>query len=229
MLWIQAIVEEVGWRGYLLPRLMQRAGRGRGFSCTDFWGAVLLAGVLVVGDSNDLWRAASFIVTCGLLGILLDWLRLASGSIAASATCNATLTLAAGLPLVLHGMTPMLSAIFEPAGWLPMMLVIVWIASRPSLARPPWSRRSVRSRVTSIDLRRARLVCGRARSPRTSSTAPPAPEGEPSRRHPPAGLQERDEQRRAGWLERAWRLRWWLACVVLLALALAAIALLVAC
>jgi hypothetical protein len=74
-----------------------------------------------------------FVATCGLLGIILGWLRLASGSIAASAACNATLTICAGLPLVLQGVSPPLGAVFEPAGWLPMLLLVLLIAMRSPL------------------------------------------------------------------------------------------------
>lgn len=134
VLWLQAIIEEIAWRGYLLPRVMQAAGPWRGlFLHGVLWGACYAPVFLVGASPGELARTANFIVTCGLLGVLLGWLRLASGTVAASATCNATLTICAGLPLVLQGMTPILGALFEPAGWLPMLLVILLIASRPSL------------------------------------------------------------------------------------------------
>lgn len=134
VLWIQAIVEEVAWRGYLLARLMQSAGAWPGlFLHGVLWG-VCYAPVVAVGDpAGDPVRIACVVVTCGLLGVLLGWLRLASRSIAASATCNATLTICAGLPLVLQGVTPVLGAVFAPPGWLVMIFVIAWIASRRSL------------------------------------------------------------------------------------------------
>lgn len=135
VLWVQAIVEEVAWRGYLLPRLMRALGPWGGLLLHGvLWGACYAPVLLVGAAAEEPWRAACFVVTCGLLGALLGWLRLASGGIAASATCNATLTICAGLPLVLQDMTPpILGAVFGPAGWLPMVLAIAVVASRPSL------------------------------------------------------------------------------------------------
>ena len=133
VLWMQALAEEITWRGYLLPRLMQVLGPWTGiFVHGLLWGACY-APVFLVGESVALAQMASFVVTCGLLGVLLGWLRLASGSVAAGAACNATLTICAGLPLVLQGMTPAFGAVFEPAGWLPMMMLVSLIATWPAL------------------------------------------------------------------------------------------------
>lgn len=133
VLWTQAIVEEATWRGYLLPRLMQVLGPWPGiFVHGLLWGACY-APVFVVGESLALASMLSFVVTCGLLGVLLGWLRLASGSITPSAACNATLTICAGLPLVLQGASPTFGAVFEPAGWLPMMMLVAAIVTWPAL------------------------------------------------------------------------------------------------
>jgi membrane protease YdiL (CAAX protease family) len=134
VLWMQACVEELAWRGYVLPRLMEVTGPWPGlFLHGVLWGACY-APVFLVGNGDvQLLRMAGFVVTCGLLGVLLGWLRLASGSIAASATCNATLTICAGLPLVLQGVSPLFGAVFEPAGWLPMLVLVILIA-----VRAPW-------------------------------------------------------------------------------------------
>jgi membrane protease YdiL (CAAX protease family) len=133
VLWMQACVEELAWRGYVLPRLMEVSGPWPGlFLHGVLWGACY-APVFLVGNGDvQLGRMAGFVVTCGLLGVLLGWLRLASGSIAASATCNATLTICAGLPLVLQGVSPLFGAVFEPAGWLPMLVLVALIVLRPS-------------------------------------------------------------------------------------------------
>lgn len=134
VLWMQAIVEELAWRGYVLPRVMEALGPWPGlFVHGVLWGGCY-APVLLIGNGDaQFLRMAGLVVTCGLLGIVLGWLRLASGSIAASAACNATLTICAGLPLVLQGVSPPLGAVFEPAGWLPMLLLVFLIAIRSSL------------------------------------------------------------------------------------------------
>lgn len=130
VLWLQAIAEELAWRGYLLPRLMRRLGGWPGLLVHGALWGVCYAPVFLVGDRS---RIASFVVTCGLLGVLLGWLRLASRSIYASAASNATLTICAGLPLALHGARAPLGAVFEPIGWVPMLVAIALIAARSSL------------------------------------------------------------------------------------------------
>lgn len=133
LLWIQAIVEELAWRGYLMPRLMEALGPWPGLCVHGIlWGACY-APVFLSGASADATHLLGYIITMGLLGIVLGWLRLASGSLVPGAACNATLTIAAGLPLLLGGATPAFGAIFEPAGWLPMLLFIATVASQPSL------------------------------------------------------------------------------------------------
>jgi membrane protease YdiL (CAAX protease family) len=135
VLWIQALAEEIAWRGYLLPRLMEALGSWPGVLLHGFLWGICYAPIFLVGDRSGggALRIASFTVTCALLGVVLGWLRLASGSIAASATVNATLTICAGLPLVLRGFPSLLGSVFTPAGWIPMALVIAVIAARPAL------------------------------------------------------------------------------------------------
>jgi membrane protease YdiL (CAAX protease family) len=129
VLWLQAASEELGWRGFLLERLMVRLGP---------WSALVVHGVLwglwyapvfVIGGAGGGARAATFVVTCALLGTLLGWLRVVSGSIWPSAASNATLTLAAGLPVMLQGASSARSAIYEPAGWIPLAVALALIVA----------------------------------------------------------------------------------------------------
>jgi membrane protease YdiL (CAAX protease family) len=134
LLWLQALVEEVAWRGYLLPHLMRAFGPWVGLAVHGLvWGACYAPIFLFTGGGPAL--AAGAIVTCGLAGFLLGWLRLASGSIVASGASNATLTLCAGLPLVLFGASPPASAIVEPLGWALMLLAIAALSTRSQLRR----------------------------------------------------------------------------------------------
>ena len=134
VLWVQALVEELAWRGYVLPRLMELLGPWLGlFTHGLLWGACYAPVFLLRAGDVPLIRMVGFAVTCGLLGTVLGWLRLASGSIAASAACNATLTICAGLPLVLQGVSFPLGAVFEPQGWAPMLLLVFLIAGRSPL------------------------------------------------------------------------------------------------
>lgn len=133
LLWVQAIVEELAWRGYLMPRLMEALGPWPGLCVHGIlWGACY-APVFLTGASADGATLLGYIITMGLFGFVLGWLRLASGSLAPGAACNATLTLAAGLPLLLGGASPAFGAVFEPAGWLPMLLFVATVVTQPSL------------------------------------------------------------------------------------------------
>lgn len=134
VLWLQAIGEELAWRGYLMTRLMRRLGAWPGVVLHGvLWGLWYAPILLVVGPGASVARLAGFVVTCALLGIVLGWLRLASRSIYVSAASNATLTLCGGLPLAIQGISSPLTAIYEPAGWLPIALSIALIAARSSL------------------------------------------------------------------------------------------------
>lgn len=132
MLWLQAIIEELTWRGYVLPRLMQTLGAWPGLVVHGLVWGLCYSPLFALGGGSVL-RSLGYVVTCGLLGVVLGWLRLATHSIYASAASNATLTICAGLPLLLIGEASRFSAAFEPTGWLPLIVMIVLIAWRQ-----PW-------------------------------------------------------------------------------------------
>ena len=81
---VTSVGEEVGWRGYLLPRMIQ-ADISRPILITSLiWGAwhlpVLFAGVYAMGPSH--WVSAiCLMVTAVSIGPMLAWLRLRTGSI----------------------------------------------------------------------------------------------------------------------------------------------------
>jgi membrane protease YdiL (CAAX protease family) len=146
ILWAQALAEEVGWRGYLLPRLMRALGPFPGlFAHGALWG-LWYAPVLLLCSASHLppiTRCAAFVVTCSLLGVLLGWIRIISRSVIVSATTNGFLTMAASLPLVLQGQSAPRSAIYLPAGWVPLALgMLVLLAARQRAAIADFVRRS---------------------------------------------------------------------------------------
>ena len=130
LLWLQATTEEIGWRGYFLPRLMHELGPWTGLvahgALWGLWYAPLLL-VATGTDLSSLARCAAFVVTCSLLGVLLGWIRIAARSVLVAASANATLTICAALPLFLHGTSAPRTGIFLPIGWLPLGLAIVAI------------------------------------------------------------------------------------------------------
>ena len=76
--------EEIGWRGYLLPRLIDAAIPKPVLLTSLIWGAwhlpVVFAGVYAVGPS-PLFSAAGLMVATLAFGSILAWLRLGTGSI----------------------------------------------------------------------------------------------------------------------------------------------------
>jgi uncharacterized protein len=128
----QCLIEEVAWRGYFLVRAMECAGPWRGLVIHGFVWGIWYAPILLItggGAASSFTRAATFVVTCVLLGIMLGWLRLASRSVVPAVTANAVLTLGAGLPLVLSGSdVGTRGAVYLPVGWVPLLLIASLLA-----------------------------------------------------------------------------------------------------
>jgi uncharacterized protein len=128
LIWFQAFGEEIGWRGYLLPRLMQELGPWRGLLFHGVaWGLwyapafLLSASEVTVASLQSL----GFMLTCVFLGALLGWLRLASKSIGPTITANTILTVAAGLPFLLQGVDVGLrGAVYQAPGWFAMLIIL---------------------------------------------------------------------------------------------------------
>lgn len=143
LLYGQCLIEEVAWRGYFLVRAMEISGPRRGLVIHGLVWGVWYAPIVMLaagGASGSFKKAAEFIVTCVLLGVLLGWLRLASRSIVPAVTANVTLSLGAGLPIVLSGSeVGTRGAVYFPAGWLPLLLITCWLAftrQRSAIATP---------------------------------------------------------------------------------------------
>jgi membrane protease YdiL (CAAX protease family) len=129
-----ALGEELGWRGFLLPRLIQ-AGMGQ-------WKALLLSGMIW-----GIWHAPIIVqghnypahpylgvllmtVFCMLLGIIFGWLQLAGGSVWAPTLAHGTINAVAGLPLVISTPCDLAvgGALSSVIGWIPLALFIAWLA-----------------------------------------------------------------------------------------------------
>jgi membrane protease YdiL (CAAX protease family) len=93
LLVVAAFLEEIGWRGYLQPAMVDRFGIRRGIFLVGLvWGAFHLAGEL--GGSGRLPREAAALTArlafCVVFAVALGWLRLYSGSILPVAVMHAT-------------------------------------------------------------------------------------------------------------------------------------------
>lgn len=138
LLWVQATTEEIGWRGYFLPRLMRELGPWTGLIAHGaLWGLWYAPLLLVTSGTglSSLARCAGFVVTCSLLGVLLGWIRIAAKSVLVAASANATLTICAALPLFLHGTAAARTSIYLPVGWIPLgVAVLAILCTRHRLA-----------------------------------------------------------------------------------------------
>ena len=78
--------EELGWRGYLLTRLIDAGAPRPLLASALIWGTwhlpLIVAGVYDAAGTHRLWRVVPlFLVTTGALGYVLAWGRLRTGSI----------------------------------------------------------------------------------------------------------------------------------------------------
>ena len=119
---VQAFTEELGWRGVPLRWAVARWGQRGGLVVQGLaWGVWYAPLFLVSGGapSRSLPLAAGFALTCLLLGIVLGWLRIRSGSVFPSMVANLVLTVAGGLPmLAVVGSSGASGAVFRWPGWL---------------------------------------------------------------------------------------------------------------
>jgi membrane protease YdiL (CAAX protease family) len=129
VLCLQAVAEEVGWRGAPLTYAVERWGRAGLALHGAVWG-VWYAPLLV---HDSLATAVGFVITCMLLGIVFGWLRLRSRSVLPSAIANALLTIIAGLPVLLRdGSVGIRDAVFRWPGWpvLGVLAVVLLVARK---------------------------------------------------------------------------------------------------
>jgi uncharacterized protein len=127
---LETFGEEFGWRGYLLPRLMQVWGNRSGLLAHGaLWGLWHMPVVLLLGQNypgHPLLGVPMMIVTCLLLGILLAWLRLASGGIMAPTIAHSAINNSGIWPVTFLGkFDPTIAGnLFSPVGWLVLLLAI---------------------------------------------------------------------------------------------------------
>jgi membrane protease YdiL (CAAX protease family) len=131
-----AVAEELGWRGFLLPRLMHSGiGEWQALAATGaVWGA-WHAPLIVRGYNYPQHPHAGLIlivIFCVLMGTVIGWLRLASGSVWVAAAAHASVNMTSGLvPYYFGGKydSAFGGTIFSMVGWIPIVAFIAWLAS----------------------------------------------------------------------------------------------------
>jgi CAAX protease family protein len=107
---ITSVGEETGWRGYLLPRMLQANIRQPILVTSLIWGVwhlpVVFAGVYAMGSSHWL-TAFNLMVTAVAIGSILAWLRIGTGSVWPCIILHATWNglINAGFTLAVHNHT----------------------------------------------------------------------------------------------------------------------------
>ncbi|MCC5579190.1 CPBP family intramembrane metalloprotease [Microtetraspora sp. AC03309] len=143
---IPSLGEEWGWRGYLLPRLL--GGPALDASPRParlVWRAMLVSGVIwglwhapltLLGyNYPDLgpWAAPMFVGVCVLLGAILGWLRLRTGSVWPAVVGHGAFNASAGLILLAgdaaHPPNLALAGVTGVVGWAVLAVVVVALRS----------------------------------------------------------------------------------------------------
>jgi membrane protease YdiL (CAAX protease family) len=131
-----AFGEELGWRGYLLTKLLPAGERKAALISGLIWG-VWHAPVILQGHNypeTPFLGVLLMIVFTTLLGVFLSWLKIKTGSTWAPALAHGTLNAAAGLPLLfLPGVNMTWGGTLPSVtGWIPLSVtagLILWVRS----------------------------------------------------------------------------------------------------
>lgn len=131
---IPAMGEELGWRGFLLPRLMH-LGKWRAILLSNaIWG-VWHAPAILQGHNypeNPVLGVFLMVGFCLLIGAIFSWLYLETGSAWAPALAHGSLNATAGLPILF--LAPGVNITFggtlaSLAGWIGLALFVAWLVT----------------------------------------------------------------------------------------------------
>jgi membrane protease YdiL (CAAX protease family) len=141
---VPALGEELGWRGFLLPRLLPLGVVPAVLISGVIWGA-WHAPLLLLGynyPSAPGWLAVVMMCgMCTLVGAVFGWLRIRSQSVWPAALAHGTFNAAAGLALIFSsaGDAPNTTqaTILGWSGWIvPLIVVVVLIATKSFKSAP---------------------------------------------------------------------------------------------
>lgn len=144
---IPALGEELGWRGWLFPALLPAGVPTAVVVSGALWG-IWQAPLIALGyhyPGGPAWLGMLAVICFAIvIGALLSWLRLRTGSVWPAVLARGAINAAAGLPLVFlaYGttFTPLTTTILGWSGWLLPAVLIAVLAWRGQfrLDREPW-------------------------------------------------------------------------------------------
>ena len=133
--------EELGWRGFLLPRLLE-IGKWRAVLLSSLIWGLWHAPVILQGHNypqNPALGVLLMTVWCVLLGILVSWLFLATRSPWAPGLAHGAVNATAGLPMMflLPGVNTTLGGtLVSVSGWFGLAAFAVWLVLTHRLPSP---------------------------------------------------------------------------------------------
>lgn len=147
---IPALGEELGWRGWLLPRLLERTGVAVAMALSGVAWGLWHAPLILLGynypQASPAVALAAMCGMCVIAGTLLGWLRIRSDSIWPPALAHGALNAAAQLHLVFgtdgFAVNTLHATILGWSGWVIPLAVIGVLAATRKFGGPRYIERS---------------------------------------------------------------------------------------
>jgi membrane protease YdiL (CAAX protease family) len=146
---VPALGEELGWRGWLLPKLMRWGTVPALLTSGIIWG-LWHAPLILLGynypDAPGWLGVAMMVGTCVVIGTVFGWLRLRSNSVWPAALAHGAFNAAAGFSLVFSAagrrFSTVEATILGWSGWIvPIVLIVALAATRQFSPTPKVARK----------------------------------------------------------------------------------------